>query len=284
MGWRGMRQSRNIEDRRGRGGAATGGLGLVGVLAVLAVGYFFGIDISPLMSELEGSSSQQITDPSQLTHEQREMGAFVASVLGGTEDVWGRVLPQQAGIRYSEPNLVLFSGTVQSACGGASSAMGPFYCPGDHKVYLDTDFFQVMAQRMGAGGEFAAAYVIAHEIGHHVQNLTGVLGQVNSLRGQLGAVEANQLSVLTELQADCYAGIWARQAANQFGTITEADIREAHRAAAAVGDDTLMKQAGRAPMPDAFTHGSAAQRQDWLLRGFRSGQMADCDTFRAVQG
>ncbi len=282
MGWRGMRRSRNIEDRRGRGGVATGGMGLFGVLAVLAVGYFFGIDISPLVSEFDGGSQQQ-GGPVELTPEQREMGDFVASVLGGTEDVWGRVLPEQAGIRYADPNLVLFSGTVQSACGGASAAMGPFYCPGDRKVYLDTDFFKVMARQMGAGGEFAAAYVIAHEIGHHVQNLTGTLGQVNQARQRAGETESNRLSVLTELQADCYAGIWARQASDQFGTITEADIREAHRAAAAVGDDALMKQAGRAPMPDSFTHGSSAQRQEWLLRGFRSGRMADCDTFRQVR-
>lgn len=280
MDWRGMRRSSNIEDRRGRRGPGTS-IGIVGVVLVMAVGYFFGIDITPLLSEMEGGSQQSA--PTELTAEQREMGNFVAAVLGGTEDVWGRVLPDQAGIRYSDPNLVLFTGAVQSACGGASSAVGPFYCPGDHKVYLDTDFFQIMAQKMGAGGDFAAAYVIAHEIGHHVQNLTGVLGQVNQTRQRVGEVQSNQLSVLTELQADCYAGIWARQAADQFGTITEADIREAHAAAAAVGDDRLMKQAGRAPMPDAFTHGSSAQRQEWLLRGFRSGQMADCDTFAQVR-
>lgn len=283
MGWRGMRQSRNVEDRRGRGGIATGGMGVFGVLAVLAVGYFFGIDISPLVSVWDGGGSQQQTEPGELTAEQRQMGDFVASVLGGTEEVWGRVLPEQAGIRYTEPHLVLFSGAVQSACGGASAAAGPFYCPGDRKVYLDTDFFKVMARQMGAGGEFAAAYVIAHEIGHHVQNLTGTLGQVNQFRQQVSPAQSNQLSVLIELQADCYAGIWARQAANQFGTITEADIREAQNAAAAVGDDRLMRQAGRVPMPDAFTHGSSAQRQEWLLRGFRTGMMTDCDTFQAPQ-
>lgn len=282
MGWRGMRQSRNIEDRRGRGGGvATGGMGLVGVLAVLAVGYFFGIDISPLVSGLDGGGQQ--TTSGELTAEQQQMGDFVASVLGGTEDVWGRVLPEQAGIQYSDPRLVLFSGAVQSACGGATAATGPFYCPGDRKVYLDTDFFRIMAQKMHAGGDFAAAYVIAHEIGHHVQNLVGTLGQVNQTRQRVSETQSNQLSVLIELQADCYAGIWARQAASQFGTITEADIREASSAAAAVGDDTLMKQAGRAPMPDAFTHGTSAQRQEWLLRGFRSGKMADCDTFRAAR-
>lgn len=277
MGWRGMRQSRNVEDRRTSRGAAAGGVGVVGAVAILAFAYFFNIDISPFVQGID--QNQQTTEQGELTPEQQRMGDFVASVLGGTEDVWGRVLPEQAGIDYRDPRLVLFSGVVQSACGGASSAMGPFYCPGDQRIYLDTDFFRVMQDQMGAGGEFAAAYVIAHEVGHHVQNLIGVLPQVNQMRQRVGQAQSNQLSVLTELQADCFAGIWARGASDQFGTITEADIREAHRAAAAVGDDTLMKEAGRAPMPDAFTHGSSAQRQEWLLRGFQSGRMADCDTF-----
>ena len=260
--------------------AGAGGVGVVGVLAILAVGYFFGIDISPFVSEFDQGTGGA---PVELTEDQRQTGDFVAAVLGGTEDVWTRVLPAQAGIDYAEPQLVLFSGTVQSACGGATAAVGPFYCPGDQQVYLDTDFFQVMARQMGAGGEFAAAYVIAHEIGHHVQNLTGTLGQVNAARQRMGQAESNHLSVLTELQADCYAGIWARQAAEQFGTITEADIREALRAAAAVGDDTLMKKAGQAPMRDAFTHGSARERQDWLTRGLQSGRMADCDSFASLR-
>lgn len=281
MGWRGMRRSRNIDDRRGRG-TRRGGMGVLGVLVVLAVGYFFGVDITPLMQGID-PGPRQGQGQAELTPQQRRTGDFVADVLGGTEDVWLQVLPRQAGIAYAEPTLVLFSGVVQSACGGAVAAMGPFYCPGDHQIYLDTDFFEVMEQRLGAGGEFAAAYVIAHEVGHHVQNLTGTLSQVNSARRRLGGAEANQLSVLTELQADCYAGIWARQAAAQFGTITEADIHEALAAAAAVGDDTLARKAGRAPMPDAFTHGSAQDRQAWLMRGLHSGQMADCDSFAGLR-
>lgn len=256
--------------------AGAGGIGVVGVLMVLAVGYFFGIDISPLVG---GLSEPQQSAPRQLTEQEREIGQFVSVVLADTEEIWAEVLATQAGMDYREPSLVLFSGAVQSACGGASSAMGPFYCPGDRKVYLDTDFFRVMQRQMGAGGDFAYAYVIAHEIGHHVQNLLGVLPQVNRARAQAGPAESNRLSVLTELQADCFAGIWARHAADRFGSIEPGDVDEAVNAARAVGDDILMEKSGRAPMPDSFTHGSAADRSAWLMRGMRSGQIADCDTF-----
>lgn len=276
MEWKGRRGSRNIEDRRGMSSAGAGGIGVVGVLMVLAVGYFFGIDISPLVG---GLSEPQQTAPRQLTEQEREIGQFVSVVLADTEEIWAEVLATQAGMDYREPSLVLFSGAVQSACGGASSAMGPFYCPGDRKVYLDTDFFRVMQRQMGAGGDFAYAYVIAHEIGHHVQNLLGVLPQVNRARAQAGPAESNRLSVLTELQADCFAGIWARHAADRFGSIEPGDVDEAVAAARAVGDDILMEKSGRAPMPDSFTHGSAADRSAWLMRGMRSGQIADCDTF-----
>ncbi len=276
MEWKGRRGSRNIEDRRGMSSAGAGGIGVVGVLMVLAVGYFFGIDISPLVG---GLSEPQQTAPRQLTEQEREIGQFVSVVLADTEEIWAEVLATQAGMDYREPSLVLFSGAVQSACGGASSAMGPFYCPGDRKVYLDTDFFRVMQRQMGAGGDFAYAYVIAHEIGHHVQNLLGVLPQVNRARAQAGPAESNRLSVLTELQADCFAGIWARHAADRFGSIEPGDVDEAVNAARAVGDDILMEKSGRAPMPDSFTHGSAADRSAWLMRGMRSGQIADCDTF-----
>lgn len=276
MEWKGRRGSRNIEDRRGMSSAGAGGIGVVGVLMVLAVGYFFGIDISPLVG---GLSEPQQSAPRQLTEQEREIGQFVSVVLADTEEIWAEVLATQAGMDYREPSLVLFSGAVQSACGGASSAMGPFYCPGDRKVYLDTDFFRVMQRQMGAGGDFAYAYVIAHEIGHHVQNLLGVLPQVNRARAQAGPAESNRLSVLTELQADCFAGIWARHAADRFGSIEPGDVDEAVGAARAVGDDILMEKSGRAPMPDSFTHGSAADRSAWLMRGMRSGRIADCDTF-----
>ncbi|TBN39520.1 hypothetical protein EYE42_10895 [Paracoccus subflavus] len=278
MQWRGRRGSSNIEDRRGMGAAGAGGLGIVGTLAVLAIGYFFGIDVSPIVRELDQGQPGQ-SQP--MTAEDEEWREFVSVVLADTEEVWAPVLPQQAGITYAEPRLVLFRGAVQSACGGASSAMGPFYCPGDQRVYLDTDFFDMMASRMGAGGDFAYAYVIAHEVGHHIQNLTGTLGEVNRLRGQMDQQQSNQLSVLTELQADCYAGIWARQAQERFGVLEEGDLEEAMRAAEAVGDDVIQANAGRTPVPDSFTHGSAEQRREWLMRGFDSGDMAQCDTFRA---
>ena len=277
MEWRGRRGSSNIEDRRGMGTAGAGGLGLVGTLVVLAVGWFFGVDISPLVSGMQDDARPG--EERQLSAGEQEIGQFVSVVLADTEEIWSDVLAQQAGIQYQEPKLVMFSGAVQSACGGASSAMGPFYCPGDQRVYLDTDFFQVMQRQMGAGGDFAYAYVIAHEIGHHVQNQIGILPRVNRLRAQVGQAEGNRLSVLTELQADCFAGIWARHAGDRFGTIERGDIDEAVNASRAVGDDILMEKAGRAPMPDSFTHGSAAARSEWLVRGMQSGQMADCNTF-----
>lgn len=280
MEWRGRRGSRNVEDRRGMGRAGAGGVGIVGVLAILAVGYFFGIDISPIVGALDdGGQSGQ---PRELTAEERETGQFVSVVLADTEEVWARVLPDQAQVKYSDPALVMFSGVVGSACGTAQSAMGPFYCPNDRKIYLDTDFFRTMSQKMGAGGDFAYAYVIAHEVGHHVQNLLGILGQTMQARQQSDQVTANRISVLTELQADCFAGVWANHASQQFNSIDAGDIDEAINAAAAVGDDTLMEKAGRAPMPDAFTHGSAEQRQTWFKRGFSSGQLGQCDTFKAA--
>ncbi|SNR43740.1 hypothetical protein EYF88_08715 [Paracoccus sediminis] len=278
MQWRGRRGSSNIEDRRGMGAAGAGGVGVVGMLAILAVGYFFGIDITPIVQGLDQGQGQ-VQQGRPLTEDDRQWGEFVSVVVADTEEVWGPTLPQQAGMNYAEPTLVLFTGAVQSACGGASAAMGPFYCPGDRKIYLDTDFFDMMASRMGAGGDFAYAYVIAHEVGHHVQNLTGTLGKVNSLRGQVSESDSNRISVLTELQADCYAGIWARQAQDRFGTLEEGDLQEAMGAAQAVGDDVIQSNAGRTPVPDSFTHGTAAQRQEWLMRGFDSGDMARCDTF-----
>ncbi|WP_265500727.1 KPN_02809 family neutral zinc metallopeptidase [Paracoccus beibuensis] len=274
MQWRGRRGSRNIEDRRGMGRA--GGVGIAGTLIILAVGYFFGVDVTPLVQGLDQSQGSV-----ELTREDEEWGEFVSVVLADTEEVWRPVLRDQAVMEYEDPTLVLFRGAVQSACGGASSAMGPFYCPGDQRVYLDTDFFDMMAQRMGAGGDFAAAYVIAHEVGHHVQNLIGVLGEVNRQRPALSEVEANSLSVATELQADCFAGIWARQAQERFGTLDVGDLEEAMRAAEAVGDDVIQANAGRTPIPDSFTHGSAEQRQTWLMRGFQSGDLRQCDTFGA---
>lgn len=279
MQWRGRRGSRNIDDRRSMGARGAGGVGIVGMLVVLAFGYFFGIDISPVVSELDRQPTQS-GEP--LSERDQIYGEFVSVILADTEEVWSDVLPQQANIPYSMPQLVLFRGQVQSACGGASAAMGPFYCPGDRKVYLDTDFFDLMQQKMRAGGDAAFAYVIAHEVGHHVQNLLGTLGQVNAARSRASRSDANALSVLIELQADCYAGIWARQANERFGLLEAGDLQEAMGAAEAVGDDVIQANAGRTPMPDSFTHGSARQRQDWLMRGYNSGQMSQCDTFAAA--
>ncbi len=272
--------ARTTGQRKCRGSARHGpgrgrGTWRGGDLVVLAVGYFFGIDVTPLVQGMDQGGGQ----PTELSQRDEEWGEFVSVVLADTEEVWQPVLQEQAGVTYQDPTLVLFRGVVQSACGGASSAMGPFYCPGDQRVYLDTDFFDMMAERMGAGGDFAAAYVIAHEVGHHVQNLTGTLGAAQ--QPGLSETQANQLSVATELQADCYAGIWARQAQERFGTLDVGDLDEAMRAAEAVGDDVIQASAGRTPMPDSFTHGSAAQRQEWLMRGFDSGDMRQCDTFGA---
>ncbi len=281
MEWRGRRGSKNVEDRRGMGRTGVGGVGIVGMLAILAVGYFFGIDISPLVGAMD-DGGQQSGETRELTAEEQEAGQFVSVVLADTEEVWARILPEQTGENYVDPGLVMFSGVVGSACGTAQSAMGPFYCPNDRKIYLDTDFFRTMSQKMGAGGDFAYAYVIAHEVGHHVQNQLGILGQTMQARQQSDQVTANRISVLTELQADCFAGVWAHHASQQFNSIDQGDIAEAINAASAVGDDTLMEKAGRAPMPDAFTHGSADERQAWFKRGFTSGEMAQCDTFKAA--
>ena len=259
------------------GAAGAGGVGVVGMLVVLAVGYFFGIDISPVVGSIDqGRPGEE----QPLSQEDQQWGEFMSVVLADTEEVWGRILPEQADTQYADPTLVLFRGAVQSACGGASAAMGPFYCPNDQKLYLDTQFFDVMAQKMGAEGDFAAAYVVAHEVGHHVQNVLGVLPKVTQMRQQASKEDSNYLSVLTELQADCFAGVWAKQASDQFGAIDEGDLREAQTAARAVGDDVLQANSGRTPMPDSFTHGSADQRQEWLMRGFRSGEVDQCNTFK----
>lgn len=289
MEWRGKRTSRNIEDRRGASGGRPGlrigggggrGIGLVGTIVVLLIGAYFGVDVSGFLGG-DGSVSpptQQSaqTGPNTIDDDQE---AFVATILGETEAVWTRVF-QQNGQRYTPTTLVLYSGATGSACGAAQSAMGPFYCPGDARVYLDTDFFRVMVQQLHAGGEFANAYVIAHEVGHHVQDLLGTLGSVNAQRARVSEAQSNALSVRIELQADCYAGVWAHDAATDLA-LTDADIREALNTAARIGDDALQRAAGRRPVPDSFTHGTAEQRQTWFFRGYRSGDPAQCDTFAA---
>ena len=280
MRLRGIRRSKNVEVRRGGRGGGTGragGLGIVGVLAVLAIGYFTGIDVSPL---LNGGGAPQTQQGAPVSDSDAQATQFTAQVLATTEDVWGEIFPQQLGREYVPPKLVVFSNVTQSACGGASGATGPFYCPADEKAYIDTQFFDLLAQRMGAGGDFAAAYVIAHEVAHHVQNELGILPKVDALRRQSSTAEANALTVRLELMADCFSGIWAK---NVKGLMERGDLDEALNAARKIGDDHLQRQAGRVPQPHTFTHGTSEQRSSWFQRGFDSGQVGQCDTFAAEQ-
>ena len=291
MEWRGKRESSNIEDRRadgssgglrgGRRGVGTvsagGGLGL---LAIVVVGWFLGVDLSPILNGVSGGE-QTGFDPGPMTEADQAAGQFASVTLAYTEDIWAGVFKDQLGRRYAPATMVLYKGVTRSPCGTASGATGPFYCPGDKKVYLDTDFFTTMAQDLGAKGDFAMAYVVAHEIGHHVQDSLGILGQANEVRARVSDEESNSISVRIELQADCLAGIWARGVKDQFGAIEKGDFEEAINAARQIGDDTLQRNAGQVPMPDSFTHGSSAQRAQWFQIGLKSGQLADCDTFAA---
>jgi predicted metalloprotease len=278
MRWQGRRGSDNIEDRRAS--AVPGGrLGLGGVLIVLFVGLIFGFDVTPLLQET-GIGVEE-SAPAQITPADQRAAEFVSVTLADTEEVWSDIFASALGQAYQPPVLVLFKGVTASPCGGASGATGPFYCPLDRKAYLDTDFFTTLERRMGAGGDFAAAYVVAHEIAHHVQNELGILGQANQVRRQVGQAESNAISVRIELQADCLAGVWARHADARFGSLEEGDIAEALNAAARIGDDTLQRQAGQPVRPHTFTHGTSEQRQRWFAAGYRSGDVAACDTFGA---
>jgi predicted metalloprotease len=283
------RRSDNVEDGRGESGGGGGGfsvghgIGIGGVL-VLVVGYFMGVDPSTLLSLLNGGGSdapisqpQQTAPPADSKDPQVD---FVRAVLGSTERVWGAYF-QGMGKEYVQPKLHLFSGRVSSACGMASSASGPFYCPGDQKVYIDLAFYRQLASDFGAPGEFARAYVIAHEVGHHVQNLLGVTQRAEEMEQSAGRTGANHVSVEVELQADCYAGVWA-QIANQTKKILEpGDLESGLGAASAVGDDTLQKKMQGTVVPDSFTHGSSAQRVKWFKRGFEGGKIEACNTFSA---
>ncbi len=285
MRWRGERQSDNVEDRRGMSisrGAKVGGIGGLGLVAIVVISMFMGVDPSSILQVVE-----QNTQPSSISVEQSattaandDMRNFVAVVLAETEDVWNDTF-QQAGKTYEEPKLVLFSGAVDSACGMADSAVGPFYCPGDHKVYLDLAFFEELHSRFGASGDFAQAYVIAHEVGHHVQTLLGISEKVRERQSQAGKSESNKLSVMMELQADCLAGMWAHQADKKRNILEAGDVEEGLNAASAVGDDRIQKQTQGYVVPDGFTHGSSAQRVSWFKRGFEQGNIGACDTFSA---
>jgi len=279
MKWQGRRRSQNIEDRRRRGPGAVGGIGGIGLVAILVIGYFLGVDVTPLLNDpsLGGGGSQSSTV--ELTDADRQSGEFVSVTLADTEEVWAKLFQEQVGEAYTPATLVLFKSATQSPCGGASGASGPFYCPADKKAYLDTEFFTTLSRRLGASGDFAAAYVVAHEISHHVQNELGILGQANQARQQSSEAQSNAISVRIELQADCFSGIWARHAQAQFGSIERGDIEEAVNAAKQIGDDTLQRNAGRRPNPHTFTHGTSEQRQRWFITGYESGRMADCDTF-----
>lgn len=275
MRWRDQRQSTNIEDRRGIGGRglAIGGGG-IGVIILAVAVLLCGGDPRQLLENLpQQTDVQQPTTASNSAAKPDENRDFVAAIMGSTEDIWGQVLPQQARIRYQAPKLVLFSGQVSSACGYASAATGPFYCPGDQKLYLDFDFFNELRTEFKADGDFARAYVVAHEVGHHIQNLLGTMDKVQS-RGQ-----NNRLSVALELQADCYAGVWAYNAQKQ-GRVEAGDAEEALRAAAAVGDDAVQKNTQGYVVPDSFTHGSSQQRMQWFAKGMQSGDIRQCETFR----
>jgi predicted metalloprotease len=282
MKWEGRRQSKNVEDRRGTGttGKVVAGGGLIGVV-ILLLNLFGGEGAQNLTPILEQLQQQQSTSaPAQpLSKEDEKMGMFVATVLADTEDVWHKIFKEN-GMTYKEPSMVLFRGAVQSACGGATSTSGPFYCPADQKIYMDLDFFDELQTRFGAqGGDYAIAYVIAHEVGHHVQTLLGTSGKVRQLQQNLSKTEGNKLSVALELQADFYAGLWTHYNSKY---LEEGDIEEALSAAQAVGDDAIQKKMQGHVVPDSFTHGTSEQRVKWFGKGFKTGDIRQGDTFAAL--
>ena len=275
MRLKGIRRSRNVEDRR-RSGKAGAGIGGVGLLVVVVIAYFAGVDITPLLQGQDPFAQGETQR--ELSPEEERAAAFASRVLATTEAVWGQVFPEQLGREYDPPVLVLFSGVTQSPCGGASGATGPFYCPADRKAYLDTAFFETLSRQLGAKGDFAAAYVIAHEVAHHVQNELGILPEVNRMRQASDKVQANALTVRLELQADCLSGVWAR---NVDGLLEPGDVEEALNAARRIGDDYLQERAGRVPQPHTFTHGTSEQRAGWFATGYERGDPGACDTFAA---
>ena len=279
------RESDNVEDRRGGGGGGRGlpmggkGIGL-GTIVLALVAMYFGVDPSIVLNQaVEAPAPSAASRPAGPPANDAE-SKFIRHVLAETEDTWQQIF-RQSGKQYVEPTLVLFSGATRTACGVGQAAMGPFYCPADQKVYIDLSFYQELKTRYRAPGDFAQAYVIAHEVGHHVQNLLGISGKVQAARERASEREANALSVRLELQADCLAGVWAKNADAARGILEAGDLEEALQAATAIGDDTLQKQAQGYAVPDSFTHGSAEQRMRWFKRGMASGQLASCNTFQA---
>jgi predicted metalloprotease len=282
MKWRNRRGSQNIEDRRGAGGGSKRGrkTGSIGVILVTLAAMYFGVDPKIVLNLMEGGGGAKTTSPSSYkpTAEQQELAQFTSVVLADTEDAWN-VLFQQQGLRYQEPKLVLFTDTVRSACGHAEAAMGPFYCPGDNKIYIDLGFYNQLKNNHDAPGDFAQAYVIAHEVGHHVQTLLGISGKVRKAQQGLSKTEANKLSVRLELQADCFAGLWAHHTEKSKHILEQGDIEEALNAASAIGDDRLQKQARGYASPESFTHGSSKQRVKWFKQGILKGTIQSCNTF-----
>lgn len=287
MRWRTGRQSSNVEDRRG-GSSGGGGMkiGLLGTVAAVLIGWYMGFNpiqilglvggANTILGGFGGSSSSQTVATGV---PQDDVGKFASAVLASTEDVWNPVFRQLGG-KYVEPKLVLFTDSTDSVCGYSTAATGPFYCPGDQKVYIDLGFFREL-QNLGASGDFAQAYVLGHEIGHHVQNLMGTTDEVTRLQASMSKTDGNALSVALELQADCYAGVWAHHAHKQFNVLEEGDVEEAINAAGSIGDDRLQRMSGRRINPDSFTHGSSKQRMEWFQRGLQSGDLKNCNSFRS---
>ena len=290
MKWEGNRESENVEDRRGQGGGGGGGFGIggrsigIGTIVLALIGWgVFGINPLTTIGVLSGSGSPapaQQQGPAKAPPSNDQGAKFVSTVLASTEDVWTDIFAK-GGARYESPRLVLFTGVTRTACGTGQSAMGPFYCPADHTVYLDMDFFNTMQRQLGAPGEFARAYVVAHEVGHHVQNLLGISDKVDSMRGRISERDQNALSVRLELQADCFAGIWANKSQQAKAWLEQGDIESAMNAAQQIGDDKLQREATGTVRPDSFTHGSSAQRVRWFTQGFKTGSVQSCDTFQA---
>ena len=284
MRWEGNRESENVEDRRGAGGGfGLGGrsVGLGTIAIALVVSYFLGVSPMTVLSVLTGGSPE-VSQVQQAPPATDEMTKFVSTVLADTEDTWNALFKAGGG-RYVEPKLVLFSGSTPTACGTGQSAMGPFYCPGDQKVYIDLSFYRLMQQRFGVSGEFALAYVIAHEVGPHVQHLMGITDKVDAARRSMPERQANAMSVRLELQADCFAGVWAHHADRARNILEAGDLETALNAASAIGDDALQRQSRGEVVPDSFTHGTSAQRVRWFRRGIENGQVASCNTFSADQ-
>lgn len=282
MRWRGRRESDNIEDRRGMRVGRTAGIGGVGLVAVYLISMYFGVDPSVLLGGMQTSQvgpESTTSEPYSETAAEADRRKMIAVVLADTEDVWSAVMTEMRG-SYRKPTLTLFSGAVDSGCGFAESATGPFYCPADEHVFIDLSFFDEMEQHLGASGDFAQAYVLAHEVGHHVQKLLGTSGRVQELSQRVDEIEANQLSVRLELQADCYAGLWARHAEQISAILEPGDVEEALGAASAVGDDRLQRRSGGQVVPDSFTHGTSEQRAHWFRNGFDKGTLEACDTFK----